>query len=90
MPAINPFPAQAVAIETPALRMLDITPSDANDAARVLRMVYVGTGGNVDLVDTEGNIVLHKNVPSGSYLGPFRVARVKATRTTATDLIGYE
>lgn len=90
MPAINPFSPQAVAIETPAIRMLEISTSDANDCARVLRMVYCGVGGDIDVVDTEGNICLHKNVPSGGYIGPFRVARIKATRTTATNLVGYE
>jgi hypothetical protein len=51
-------------------------------------MLYVGNGGNVTVRDFTGAVVTHKNVVSGSYLGPFVIDRVTAA-TTATDIIGY-
>lgn len=72
-----------------AMRVVAVTPNDSADMTYVARMLYVGTGGNVCLVDTSGNETTHKNVPSGSYLGPFKMARVKATNTTAADILAY-
>jgi hypothetical protein len=89
MPAAKPFTAAGNGPLSPALRMLAITPDNSNDVATAFRMIYVGTGGDVVVVDTEGNTVTHKNAGSGTYLGPFQVARVMATNTTAQNLIGY-
>lgn len=89
MAAIDKFNSHAASPISPALSMAAITPSDSADLANVARMIFVGTGGNVVVVDTAGNTVTHKNVASGSYIGPFKVARVNATNTTATDMIGY-
>ena len=72
-----------------ALSLRTITPSDSIDMVDAVRMIYVGVSGDVNLVDSRGNTVLHKNVFAGSYLGPFSVMRVMATSTTATNLIGY-
>ena len=55
----------------------------------VARQIYVGTGGDVALTDSAGNTVVHKNVPSGAYLGPFFVHAVPVADTTADDMIGY-
>ena len=72
-----------------ALYLYDITPSDASDLPVATRLIYVGVGGDISLLDTRGNTVLHKNIASGSYLGPFYIARVLSTNTTASNLIGY-
>lgn len=72
-----------------ALRLENITPSDSTDNASMYRQIYCGVGGDINLIDSKGNTVLHKNVASGSYIGPFYCARVKASLTTATNLIGY-
>lgn len=89
MPAINPFTYNAPSPVTPALRTLAITPHDTNELAYTTRRIYVGTGGDVVTVDSEGNTVTHKNVPSGCYLGDAFYKQVKAAGTTAADLIAY-
>ena len=89
MAALNPFASSPAASNLPAVQMLAITTSDIADQPFVLRAIYIGVGGDVELVDTAGNTTIHKGAPQGSYLGPFSVARVKAAGTSATNLIGY-
>jgi hypothetical protein len=89
VPAKNLFDGYTSGAEVPALRMTTIAPSDASDLPVAVRMIYVGVGGDVNMTDTEGNTVLHKNAGAGCYLGPFRVARVRTSGTTATNLVGY-
>lgn len=72
-----------------ALSMFAITTSDSNDLATSVRQIYVGVGGDVSVIDSKGNTVIHKNAATGSYLGPFNVVRVTTANTTATNLIGY-
>lgn len=88
MPAINPLSAQYPDLTTPAIRLISITPADA-DLSHVCRMLYVGIGGNVAVRDLFGTSITHTNVASGAYIGPFQIDRVLATGTTATDIIGY-
>ena len=88
MPAINPFPSNQPAPISPAIKMMAITPADA-DLSTVCRMLYVGSGGNVAVRDLFGTSVTHTNIASGTYIGPFAIDRVLATGTTATEIIGY-
>lgn len=65
-----------------------ITPHDTNDLTDITRGLFVGTGGNVSLIlADDSTAVLFKNVPAGSVL-PLRVKRVRATNTTAADMLG--
>lgn len=88
MSAVNPFTAFGTSPIGPALRTQAITPSDTVDLPYVARRIYVGTGGDVVTVDTEGNTITHKNVPSGSYIGDAYFTRVKAV-STAADMVAY-
>lgn len=74
--------------KSPAISMFSIVKSDTVDLPFVIRQMYVGTGGDISLMDTTGNVTPHKNVPSGAILGPFQVCRVMAVGTSA-DLVGY-
>jgi hypothetical protein len=88
--ANNPLSLNTKAAQdAPALQLIAITTSDSADQAQVLRMIYAGVGGDIAVQDLTGTTVTHKNVPTGGYIGPFSVARVMATNTTATNLIGY-
>jgi len=71
----------------PAIRALAVTPSDGVDLTFVTRALHVGTGGDivVDFAES-GSSILLKNIASGSTL-PYRVKRVRATNTTATDIV---
>jgi hypothetical protein len=68
-------------------KLAALPPDDNNDVTGGACFVYVGTGGDLNLVaagDTAA--VVLKNVPTGSLL-PLKVARVKSTSTTATNLV---
>ena len=89
MPAANSNLDNRNDASAPALGLVAITPSDSADLSTAVRSIYVGVGGDVCVIDTAGNTVTHVGAPQGGYLGPFAVARVKATGTTASSLIGY-
>lgn len=65
-----------------------IVPHDTNPLPAVTKAIYVGTGGTVTLRGAAGSAdVTYKNVASGSYL-EVSASHVRATGTTAADLIG--
>lgn len=72
----------------PALSYYAITPDDTVNLPNMGRTLYVGTGGDVALVNSSDQIVIHTNVPSGSKLVCF-YKRVNATGTSASDFIAY-
>ena len=64
-----------------------ITPNDDADLPlSVCRAIYVGSGGDISIVDLSGTTVVFTAVLAGSIL-PVQTARVNATTTTATSLI---
>ena len=64
-----------------------ITPNDGADLPlSVCRAIYVGSGGDISIVDLSGTTVVFTAVLAGSIL-PVQTARVNATTTTATSLI---
>lgn len=89
MPAIDPFSSASKSQISGAVSLTAISPNDAADLDYVVRMIYVGTGGDISVTDTLGNTVTHVNAAAGSYIGPFSVARVNLAGTTAADLVGY-
>jgi hypothetical protein len=65
-----------------------IVPSDSDPLSVVPKGIYVGTGGNVVLRGIEGGgDVTYVNLPSASYIAVC-ASHVRATGTTATNLIG--
>lgn len=64
-----------------------ITPHDTDVLSFVSRFLYVGTGGDVVLrAHNSTSDVTFKAVPTGAVL-PIRASHVRATGTTATDLV---
>ncbi len=67
-----------------------VTPSDSSDitgaTANTPATLFVGTGGNINVITLGGSTLLLKNIADGSFL-PIQVTRVKATTTTATDIV---
>jgi hypothetical protein len=65
-----------------------ITPSDDDDLPEYPRAVWVGTGGDIELVGEPGaDPVVLKNVADGTLLliSPTRITE----GTTASDLVGW-
>lgn len=81
------FSATADHISAPARRALAVTPHDSNPLADIPKALFVGTGGAIAMRGVDGAAdQLWKNVPSGAIL-PFRAQYVRATGTTAADIL---
>lgn len=63
-----------------------VTPDDDNDLPRTRASLYVGTAGNIVVVMESGETVTFTNIQDGTFM-PIRVNRVKATSTTATNIV---
>ncbi|MEO1729299.1 MAG: hypothetical protein AAFR64_01010 [Pseudomonadota bacterium] len=65
-----------------------IVPDDVQDLLEAPKAIYIGTGGDLVLrpLDNDDDIVL-RNTISGSILD-LRVRAVRATGTTAQDIVG--
>lgn len=72
----------------PATAAFAISTSDATPLPQIPRALYVGVTGNVAVrpVGSESDVTFIA-VPAGTIL-PVRVSFVRATLTTATDIIG--
>jgi hypothetical protein len=83
----DPFSNFADQVTAPATRAAAVTPHDVNALTDIPKALYVGTGGNVTMRGVHGSDdQLWKNVPSGSIL-PFRAQYLRATGTTAGDIV---
>lgn len=73
-------------LESPATRMMEITPSDTTDLAFVTRAVTTETAGHLQVVTAAGDtgrIFIAAGVPF-----PIRVRQILATGTTASGIVG--
>ena len=86
MPAIDDFQSYIANLQSPLSRAEAVTPDDANDLTHLTRALYIGTGGTVQLSLEDGTTVTFTNMAAGWH--PIRVARVWATGTSATDIVG--
>jgi hypothetical protein len=63
-----------------------ITPSDTVDLPAPARAIFVGGAGNIVLVTLGGTTLTFQGLLAGQIL-PVAASRVRATSTTATNLI---
>ena len=67
-----------------------VTPSDTVDIVGASptspAALFVGTGGDVEVITLGGSTLVLKNIADGTFM-PIQVTRVKATLTTATDIV---
>lgn len=84
----DPFHTHADAAFAPSRAPFAIIPSDTQALALVPKGIYVGTGGDVVLCGVDGTAdVTYRNLPDASYVA-VRALYVRATGTTAADLVG--
>lgn len=84
----DPFKNAAESAIAPAELCFGITPVNGVDLTHATKALYVGTAGDVCLRSIRGTAdVTFRNVPAGSILD-VRVRAVRATGTTAADLVG--
>lgn len=74
-------------LTTPAVAAEAASPSDTLDMEFVTRAIYVGQGGDMNVMLKSGDTVLMRNMQAG-VIYPLRVIRVLATGTTAVDIVG--
>ena len=81
------FTTFAPPLNGPAAHAQAVTPNDGGDLPTAARFLYVGVAGDVTL-DTVGGetAVLFKAVPARTQL-QVRAQRVRATGTTATQIV---
>jgi hypothetical protein len=73
---------------SPARECFAVTPSDSEELPAITKALYVGTGGDLVIVPVGGTApVTFRNLPDGGVLD-VRVRAVRATGTTAADLVG--
>jgi hypothetical protein len=84
---VDRFQDFSKSLNGPASHGFSVTPSDGVDLPEVTRGLYVGGEGTLSVVLQSGAEVQLINLGKASLL-PLRVARVKATGTTATGIVG--
>lgn len=74
---------------SPSRAMRSVVPNDAVPLPLLPKALYVGTGGDVALrcVDDDTDVVF-RNVPSGALIRA-RALFVRATGTTAADILAH-
>ena len=85
--AVNEFTSFGPGLDSPATNADAVIPADGADLGFVSRALYIGGGGDVRATMLGGQVVTFKALAAGSIL-PVRVARVMATGTTATHIVG--
>jgi hypothetical protein len=81
------YSSRAVTASSTARRVAAVTPDDDTDLASVAKALYVGGGGDVELIAAgDSAAVVFANVPAGSTL-PVQVRRVREENTTATSML---
>lgn len=80
------FANSSVDLISPLTHAEQVTPHDTTPLSHVSRQIYVGGFGDLAVEMKSGDTVVLANVPAGSVL-PYRVNRVLATGTTATDIV---
>ena len=69
---------------------VSVTPSDTVDITGINpntpATLFVGVGGDIQVITIGGSTLILKNIADGSFL-PIQVTRVMATSTTATDIV---
>ncbi|KQU53218.1 hypothetical protein ASG67_10440 [Sphingomonas sp. Leaf339] len=86
----DPFAGVFSGVSDPGERAAAITPSDTADLPETPKSLYVGTGGDIAMIgdnEPSGSVpVIWRNVPAGAIV-PFRPRRIRATDTTAADIV---
>ena len=80
-------PSQQEAQDTPATMVRDISNA-AGEFDFVVKLIYVGKGGKLVLIDSRGNTATHENVPDGAYIGPGIFTGI-GPGTNASSLVAY-
>lgn len=84
---IDEFRQYTRSLVSPAENAAEISPNDASDILNVTRAIYVGQGGDMQVVMLGGTTATFTNIPSGTLI-PLRVTRIMSTGTSAAAILG--
>ncbi len=84
--AVDKFGSDPLTLSSTVQDMALITPDNVNDLPYVTRGIYVGTGGNIKLTTKAGTTLIVPNLAGGAIYS-FRVSRIWATSTTASNIV---
>jgi hypothetical protein len=86
-PTMSDSYAAQDSVEAPSRNAFMAVPHDLTPLPAVSKALYIGTAGDVTLrpVDASADVV-YRNVPAGKYL-VIRASHIRATGTTATDIV---
>ncbi len=83
----DPFQSSADSVSAPARRAVAVVPHDSNPLGDIPKALFIGSAGNITMRGVDGSAdQLWKNVAAGTVL-PFRVQYVRATGTSAADIL---
>lgn len=83
----DPFSGLVDGVSAPATRGVAVSPHDSNPLTDIPKALFVGSGGDLVVRGTnDAADVTFRNLADGSVL-PFRAAFVRATGTTAADIV---
>jgi hypothetical protein len=74
-------------LDSPATAAFSVTPNDSTDFAFYTRGLWIGGAGNLSVQMMNDTILTFSGVPAGTLL-PLAVRKVRATGTTATNIVG--
>ena len=74
---------------SPSYKVFPCTPSDTVNFTAEVRQLYIGTAGDVSVVNQDNSVCTFKNVLAGSMLGPFFLKRVNSSLTTASNIVAF-
>lgn len=81
------FSRRADSADAPSAHPFAVVPSDAAPLAMIPKALYVGTGGTLVLRTASGSAdVIFRNLANGQLL-PVRAQHVRATGTTAANIV---
>lgn len=65
-----------------------ITPNDGNDLPKPIKLLYVGSGGDIVLELEKDTSPITISVTPGQIIKDLLIRKIHATGTTASNLIG--
>ena len=76
---------RVLGVSAPIRSAVAVTPSDSADLAKVCRAIHVGVAGDLVVILADDTTAV--TIKANKGLLPVMVSRVKATGTTATDIL---
>jgi hypothetical protein len=84
----SPFNVLSPGLSGISGKAIAVTPSNTVNFRCTARYLYVGSSGDVAVVQDDNSVVIYKKVPAGTYLF-VGCKRVNQTGTTAKDIIAH-